>query len=241
MVFERQVFIICPTELINIDVLSSVLLRLETGRTMENTEKLTNNKQVIGYIVERFPKCFTLEGEARPLKIGIFKDLADRLENDPKVSKTQLRAALRQYTSSWRYLYGIKLGAIRIDLDGNDCGQLEQEHIDHAKNALAEGKARAAERRKAQAVLANENKKEKRVAKTTNSRPVKAKNTTLKNKPLAQRVELKAEEIIVGKNINVNMGNGKMPAMIVEINKEEVRVRLANGLTMLVKAEHLCL
>lgn len=69
---------------------------------MENSEKLTNSKEVIAYIAERFPKCFTVEGEAKPLKIGIFQDLAERLEGDDKVSKTQLRTALRQYTSSWR-------------------------------------------------------------------------------------------------------------------------------------------
>lgn len=211
---------------------------------MENTEKLANNKQVIAYIVERFPKCFSLEGEARPLKIGIFKDVAECLADDPKVSKTQLRAALRQYTSSWRYLYGVKAGAIRVDLDGNDSGELELEHIEHAKIALAEGKARVAERRKEQAAANSESAKEKKLKKATgskiNSRPTKTKNTKLINKPIATRRELKAEDVIVGNNVNVNMGNGNMPATIVEINKEEVRVRLSNGLTMLVKSEHLC-
>lgn len=42
---------------------------------MENTEKLKNSKEVIAYIAECFPKCFTLEGEAKPLKIGIFRIL----------------------------------------------------------------------------------------------------------------------------------------------------------------------
>ncbi|SKA53481.1 RNA chaperone ProQ [Enterovibrio nigricans] len=216
---------------------------------MENTEKLANSKQVIAYIAELFPKCFTLEGEARPLKIGIFQDLANRLADDAKVSKTQLRAALRQYTSSWRYLYGAKAGAIRVDLDGNDCGELEQEHIDHAQTALAESKARASERRKEQAAKNGDKKpgaKEKRAPKAnkstanpSKSRPAKAKNTKLDNKPAEPRRELKAEDIVVGKDVNVNMGNGNMPATIVELNKGEVRVRLSNGLTMLVKAEHL--
>ncbi|YAF37316.1 ProQ/FINO family protein [Klebsiella pneumoniae] len=49
------------------------------------------------------------------------------------LSKTQLRAALRLYTSSWRYLYGVKAGAIRVDLDGNPCGELEEQHIAHAR------------------------------------------------------------------------------------------------------------
>ena len=96
---------------------------------MENTEKLKNSKEVIAYIAECFPKCFTLEGEAKPLKIGIFQDLAERLNDDPKVSKTQLRAALRQYTSSWRYLHGVKPGATRVDLDGNSAGAVSYTHL----------------------------------------------------------------------------------------------------------------
>lgn len=67
------------------------------------------------------------------------------------------------------------------------------------------------------------------------------------NKPQAQKpaekpVEtraLNADEYIVGKLVNVNMGKGNMAATIVEINKDDVRVQLANGLQMVVKAEHL--
>jgi sRNA-binding protein len=79
--------------------------------------------------------------EASPLKIGIFQDLVERVQ-DANLSKTQLRAALRLYTSSWRYLYGVKISAHCIDLDGNTCGELEQEHIDHARQQLKEAKAR---------------------------------------------------------------------------------------------------
>ncbi|MFD2176582.1 RNA chaperone ProQ [Veronia pacifica] len=213
---------------------------------MEKTEKLASSKQVIAYIAERFPKCFTIEGEARPLKIGIFQDLAERLSDDPKVSKTQLRAALRQYTSSWRYLHGVKPGANRVDLDGNSCGELEQEHVDHAKKELAESKARVAERRKQQQAEKNADDKSKKAFKQkkstangTKTKASKPKNTRVNKKPAQPRRALSADEVIVGKDVNVNMGNGNMPATIVEINKDEVRVRLNNGLTMLVKAEHL--
>ena len=58
------------------------------------------------------------------------------------LSKTQLRSALRLYTSSWRYLYGIKAGAIRVDLDGNACGVLDEQHVEHARKQLEEAKAR---------------------------------------------------------------------------------------------------
>ncbi|KKC99167.1 MULTISPECIES: RNA chaperone ProQ [Photobacterium] len=210
---------------------------------MENSEKLTNSKEVIAYIAEQFPNCFTVEGEAKPLKIGIFQDLAERLSDDPKVSKTQLRAALRQYTSSWRYLHGVKAGASRIDLDGNECGVLEQEHVDHAQKALEESKAKVRARRKEQAAAkaaAEGDAKPKKVReKSSKPRNVKPKTSKLDKKPVETTRALSSDEVTVGKDVSVNMGNGNMPATIVEINKDDVRVRLTNGLTMVVKAEHL--
>jgi ProP effector len=59
-----------------------------------------------------------------------------------RVSKTMLRSALRQYTSSWRYLHGLKAGQARVDLDGNPGELLTEEHIEHAKQALKESKER---------------------------------------------------------------------------------------------------
>jgi ProP effector len=200
---------------------------------MENTEKLKNSKEVIAYIAECFPKCFTLEGEAKPLKIGIFQDLVERLEGDPKVSKTQLRAALRQYTSSWRYLHGVKPGAERVDLDGNPCGTLEQEHVEHAQNTLAESKAKVQARRK-------EKQKQEKNAQPKAKKPnPKAKTAKRVQEKTVQSRPLNADDLSVGRQVKVNMGKGNMAATIVEINKEDVRVQLGNGLQMVVKAEHL--
>ncbi|MBY7842792.1 RNA chaperone ProQ [Vibrio fluvialis] len=207
---------------------------------MENTEKLKNSKEVIAYIAECFPNCFTLEGEAKPLKIGIFQDLAERLSEDSKVSKTQLRAALRQYTSSWRYLHGVKAGAVRVDLDGNACGVLEEQHVEHAKAALAESKARVDARRKEQGKKVRDDAKAKPKAakKPQARRPQQKAAPKVDKKPVETRA-LTADELNVGKEVNVNMGKGNMAATIVEINKEDVRVQLGNGLQMVVKAEHL--
>ncbi len=216
---------------------------------MENKEKLTNSKQIIAYIAELFPACFSLNEEARPLKVGIFQDLAERLAGDPVVSKTQLRAALRQYTSSWRYLYGVKEGAVRIDLDGNACGEITEEHITHAKAMLTESKARAAERRKQKMSAENKNnetKPKKRTKQSKDTANTEKKVTTpkqnkskLKSKPTQSVEALSPEKLIVGADVKVSTGTGNVPATILEINKDEVRVRLHNGLTILVKAEHL--
>lgn len=109
---------------------------------MQETEKFTSNKDIIAFLAEQFPACFSLKGEAKPLKIGIFDDLSQRLAEEPRISKTRLRSALRHYTSSWRYLRSMKPGKQRVDLDGNPCGELEQQHADHAKKALEESLAK---------------------------------------------------------------------------------------------------
>ena len=103
----------------------------------EGVQKLTDTKAIIAYLVEKFPLCFIAEGEAKPLKIGLFQDLAEALKDDERVSKTQLRQALRQYTSNWRYLHGCREGAERVDLYGNPAGVLDAEHVSHAAQQLS--------------------------------------------------------------------------------------------------------
>ncbi|MCO6524034.1 MAG: hypothetical protein J6562_03295, partial [Candidatus Schmidhempelia sp.] len=65
------------------------------------------SKDIIFYLATQFPQCFSVEGEAKQLKIGIFQDIVDRLDHDNLFSKVKLRAALRTYTLSWRYLHSI--------------------------------------------------------------------------------------------------------------------------------------
>lgn len=60
---------------------------------MENQPKLNSSKEVIAFLAERFPHCFSAEGEARPLKIGIFQDLVDRVAcgNEPEQNAITIR------------------------------------------------------------------------------------------------------------------------------------------------------
>ncbi|MDR8523668.1 RNA chaperone ProQ [Shewanella fidelis] len=211
---------------------------------MESTEKLTDTNAILAYLYETFPLCFIAEGETKPLKIGLFQDLAERLADDSKVSKTQLRIALRRYTSSWRYLKCVKAGAQRIDLDGNECGELEQEHVDHAAATLKESQEKA---------------KAKRVAQAKNANPAKAAKKPVK-KPVAKRpkpaqVNKPAKEAVVAENltpavltelkanqrVNVKLGKAPVAGVIVDIKKEDVQVQLDSGLTIKVRAEHILL
>jgi len=209
---------------------------------MENVEKLKNSKEVIAYLVEIFPKCFTAKGEARPLKIGIFQDLAERLKDDAKVSKTLLRTALRQYTASWRYLHGAKEAAVRVDLDGNEAGILDAEHVEHAQKTLEESKTKFfAERNKR-----NAEQKEKAAAKkpAVKKAPKKAVKKPVKSKA-DTKSEIKVErpvndeELKSGQAVKVVIGKAPVEATILEVSRDGVQVQLLSGLSLKVKKEHL--
>lgn len=225
---------------------------------MENQPKLNSSKEVIAFLAERFPQCFSAEGEAKPLKIGIFQDLVDRVQGEMNLSKTQLRSALRLYTSSWRYLYGIKAGATRVDLDGNACGVLDEQHVEHARKQLEEAKARVQLQREQQQARKREASNEegaprrprkparKPAAEGEQARPARSKpQRSAERAPAAERQAPRTQPVTdtaalqVGQNIKVTAGKSAMDATILEITKDGVRVQLASGLAMIVRAEHL--
>ncbi|MDG6896845.1 RNA chaperone ProQ [Actinobacillus delphinicola] len=219
------------------------------GTVVENTattssEKFTNNKAVLTYLAEKFPRCFILEGEAKPLKINIFQDLAARLADDSKVSKTQLRQVLRAYTTNWRYLHGCREGAERVDLDGNPCGVLDAEHVAFAAQQLAEAKAKVAEKRAAERKAAQAEKAAKRkVAPSKTKRTQSQHSKTRQNRQLPKLEVLSLEAISQlekGSLVKVKAGEKVQQATVLETNKERtVRVEFRNGLVMSVSADRL--
>lgn len=212
---------------------------------MENTEKLKNSKEIVAYLVEKFPACFIAEGEAKPLKIGIFQDLAARLADDDRVSKTMLRSALRQYTSSWRYLHGLKAGQARVDLDGNPGELLTEEHIEHAKQALKESKERVfASRRTNTKEKEDKPKQPRRPAPRKADAPRADKpKAAPKAAPVADAPLLKvdAATLKVEQAVRVVLGKSPVPATIKEVTKDDVQVQLQTGMMLRVKFEHLVL
>ncbi|TWD41857.1 RNA chaperone ProQ [Pantoea sp. SJZ147] len=231
---------------------------------MENQPKLNSSKEVISFLAERFPHCFSAEGEARPLKIGIFQDLVERVQGEMNLSKTQLRSALRLYTSSWRYLYGIKAGATRVDLDGNPCGVLDEQHVEHARKQLEDAKARVQAQRDQQRAARREagegeegasaprrprkpaSRKPAEGEAARKPRPQSAERPTAsQNHKPAPRPEQQAKPITdtstlqPGQSIKVKAGKSAMDATVLEVSKDGVRVQLASGMAMIVRAEHL--
>ncbi|MCZ5771048.1 RNA chaperone ProQ [Escherichia coli] len=212
-------------------------------------------------MAERFPHCFSAEGEARPLKIGIFQDLVDRVAGEMNLSKTQLRSALRLYTSSWRYLYGVKSGATRVDLDGNPCGELDEQHVEHARKQLKKRKRvfrhsvlnskrknaklpqllvrrrRTAPRTQATSDHATPQRGAER--KPRAQKPVEsAKNSKSTSRRTAHPVS-DISALTVGQALKVKAGQNAMDATVLEITKDGVRVQLNSGMSLIVRAEHL--
>ncbi|AWK14427.1 RNA chaperone ProQ [Candidatus Fukatsuia symbiotica] len=233
---------------------------------MENQPKLNSSKEIIAFLAEQFPLCFTTEGKTFPLKIGIFQDLVERIRQLDPLSKTKLRTALRLYTSSWRYLYEIKVGTERIDLDGKTCGVLEQQHVDHARKQLTEAKARVQLQRgqkvkKRETALATGDIPQSRRAHFEGKRaePYTQKITVAENKLSLQKnpaqqfssanpttkahlpdsmPPTEISNLKIGQEIKVKAGKNAMNAIILEIAKNGVRVQLSSGLAMIVRAEH---
>ncbi|MDX1677508.1 RNA chaperone ProQ [Arsukibacterium sp.] len=212
-----------------------------------DTRKLANVKEVLAYLAQQFPLCFSVKGAAKPLKIGIFQDIAAELEQDNLVSKTQLRQALRVYTSSWRYLEAIQPGVARVNLQGEPGEQIDQQQADHALSTLTESKQKAAEVRKAK--LAEQKAKTKPATdkpaykKKPNKTATNSSNNTklsskAVNKTVSQPVtapDLHAianEQLKVGAGVLVKLGQSPMTATILEVHKDDVTVQLSSGMVV---------
>ena len=77
--------------------------------------------EAIAQLAALFPNCFRQPWE--PLKIGIHNDV---IAWHPELRPSVLANALKAYTRSLGYLETIKVGAARIDLEGNPAGTVRR-------------------------------------------------------------------------------------------------------------------
>jgi ProP effector len=226
---------------------------------VENQVKPNAVKDLVTLLAEKFPACFSLTGPAKPLKVGIFQDLAERLQDTPEISKTSLRQALRLYTSSWRYLDAIKEGTHRVDLDGVEGEVIDAQQAEHAATSLAESRAKAAEARKvrqqaerakARAARADKAPEQKRAPagesadkpaykkSAPRKKPSEEKQVIIKQKPVAPKapaIELTpiAEgSVKPGAKVLVKLGSQPLMATVVEVARQDVVVQLSSGMVI---------
>lgn len=91
---------------------------------------------IIGQLQKQFPLAFPKKPLPKvPLKIGIHKDLLEQAET-LGVSKNDLRAAVKKWCRGKRYSECLIAGAARIDLNGNEVGQVSKEEAAQAEQHL---------------------------------------------------------------------------------------------------------
>ncbi|GAA0820062.1 RNA chaperone ProQ [Colwellia sp. D2M02] len=213
---------------------------------METEIKRTSTKDIITYLTEKFPECFSIKGPVKPLKIGIFQDLAEKLSEDDTVSKTRLRQALRHYTSSWRYLKAVKVGVFRVDIDGKEVAEIDEEQANYASKTLKESQEKFGNKKnvdKKSAKPTNDTARPKTDKPQSDAKSAKFKSVKTK-RPVAKKeaAPLKPVEsatIKVGSQVKVQLGNSPMNASITEISGQDISVQLDSGMIIKTKLENI--
>ena len=218
---------------------------------METEIKRISTKDIITYLTEKFPECFSVKGPIKPLKVGIFQDLAEKLNDDETVSKTRLRQALRHYTSSWRYLKAIKFGAFRIDIDGKEVAEIDEEQANYASKTLKESQEKFGNNSSSnkkphdKGIKKPLDKDDSKPQKATSNKPSsdsKRDSTKFKSVKSSKRQSVKKDlpplkpvdsaTIKVGSKVKVQLGNAPMNATITEIAGKDISVQLDSGMTI---------
>ncbi len=217
---------------------------------METEIKRTSTKDIIAYLAEKFPECFSIKGPVKPLKVGIFQDLAEKLNEDETVSKTRLRQALRHYTSSWRYLKSVKQGVFRVDIDGKDVAEIDEEQANYASKTLKEsqekfGNKKSTDKDAKKPYKAKEGSKAANAKKSADTKHDSAKSAKFKSVKSSKRAPAKKEQeplkpvesatIKIGSKVKVQLGNSPMKATITEISGKDISVQLDSG--MIIKTQ----
>lgn len=88
---------------------------------------------IIGRLQKYFPLAFPKRPSPKvPLKIGIHKDLQEQAEQ-LGIDPSDIRAAVKKWCRSNRYSECMVAGAARIDLAGNEAGQVTKEEAAQAE------------------------------------------------------------------------------------------------------------
>jgi ProP effector len=103
-------------------------------------------RAILAMLCQRYPKCFDLKN-LRPLKVGIAHYLAHELAG--AVSLPELKIALNMYCGDLGYLSALRVGAPRLDLQGNEVGIVDREDEQRATARLSGVKTARAKKVKA--------------------------------------------------------------------------------------------
>ncbi|RBI69677.1 ABC transporter substrate-binding protein [Vreelandella sulfidaeris] len=105
------------------------------------TAKTPSPHALLNQWYERYPNAF-FKGHTKPLKIGIHQDLAEREAWPNKL----IRRALANYVNLPRYIKAVRVGAERVDLDGQPAGKVDKEAAQHASEKRGDQQERGDKR-----------------------------------------------------------------------------------------------
>ncbi|KTD12016.1 ProQ [Legionella gratiana] len=103
------------------------------NKTQKNKSKKARTNALL-WLAVNFPAAFDNSLRIRPLKIGIMDDILLHAEKAAEVgiSKSKLREAVVLFTRRLDYLACLKLREMRIDLQGNEVGEVSAEEAEYA-------------------------------------------------------------------------------------------------------------
>lgn len=96
-----------------------------------------------------WPEAFSFD-DPRPLKVGIFNDLASDAERRVLPFDADIiKPALKVYTCRYVYQKALSRQDCRVDLEGNPAGEVSVEQRDHASAQVKRIEAKAKARKEA--------------------------------------------------------------------------------------------
>ncbi|KAA0875947.1 DNA competence protein [Nitrincola tapanii] len=116
------------------------------------------NLAALQLLQDAYPQVFAAQ-PVRALKIGIQEDLIA----DAKVAKNKIKRALASFVRSPNYLRSLQAGAARVDLQGQEVGEVTAEEAEHARQQLREMHKLRKQRQKEQEQEALRREKEERM------------------------------------------------------------------------------
>lgn len=239
-----------------------------SGANNKNGENVVQKKysprEVLDYLTEKFPKCFFAYNSenVRPIKIGILEDivarLGDEISPEGKYSKTAIRQGIKVYASSLAYLDACKVGAVRVDLDGNECdGPITEEQEKYAQEKKESVKKKISERQnKARAAAAeagstgaNANTRKHRPSgegykkkfggpgsKNFHGKPFSRnggksypQKKTYTRPPVYLYVPVDLDTLKVGDFVSVRTAEGIAKGFVDKIESDDIHVKMRNG------------
>jgi ProP effector len=123
-----------------------------------------------------------------------------------------------------------------VDLDGIEGDDVSKEHVDHAAKMLKESKEKVfANKKKAPESKINRPTKKINIPKRIKKAAVKTKQVEdLSNYKLATHSQLTLQQ-----KVKLLLGHSPVPAVVIDILKDDIQVQLSSGITVKVKAKYL--